>query len=144
MAARRAQHTLAGWVVEDPAAAAAELRDRGVAFEEYDLGASDRGWGCQHTCRQAAWCTGSEGNLLGFIQLKKAAAWRSVPFGPGPSARRVRMRACQRSLAALRHNENTAGSRPTAGVLASCSPPACASPRSPASSGLLRHAGLSV
>ena len=70
MTARRAQHTLAGWVVEDPAAAAAGQRDRGVAFEEHDLGASDRGWVASTPAGKAAWCTDSEGNLLGFIQLR--------------------------------------------------------------------------
>ncbi len=61
-------------------------------------------------------------------------------------------RACQPSLAALRHNDNVSGSR-----LAGCAPPSCSLPASAAHRGIdrvrrtpdlaysfLRHAGLSV
>ena len=47
----------------------------------------------------------------------------------------MRIRACQLSLAALRHNENATGSRPGGCAPPSCSPPASTRPRSPASSG---------
>jgi len=72
------QHTQMGWTVDDIDAAVAELRDRGVVFEEYDLpglktvdgiaeieGAypSDGGIG-----ERGAWFRDSEGNLIGIGQ----------------------------------------------------------------------------
>jgi predicted enzyme related to lactoylglutathione lyase len=72
------EHTQVGWAVDDIEAAVAELRDRGVVFEEYDVpglktvdgiadvaGAypSDGGIG-----ERAAWFHDSEGNLIGIGQ----------------------------------------------------------------------------
>jgi catechol 2,3-dioxygenase-like lactoylglutathione lyase family enzyme len=81
------QHTQMAWEVDDVEAAVAELRGRGVVFEDYDLPGlktvegiaeiagtypSDGGIG-----ERAAWFHDSEGNLLALGQ----------PFGPrkGPS-----------------------------------------------------------
>jgi catechol 2,3-dioxygenase-like lactoylglutathione lyase family enzyme len=64
-----AQHTLAAWIVDDIRAVVAELRDRGVVFEEYDLpglktedGIADLGF------ELAAWFKDSEGNTLSIGQ----------------------------------------------------------------------------
>lgn len=72
------QATQMGWVVDDIEATVAELRDRGVVFEEYDLPGletvdgiaevsgnypSDGGIG-----ERAAWFHDSEGNLIGLGQ----------------------------------------------------------------------------
>ena len=72
------QATQMGWVVDDIEAAVAELRDRGVVFEDYDLPGiktvdgiaevggnypSDGGIG-----ERAAWFHDSEGNLIGLGQ----------------------------------------------------------------------------
>jgi catechol 2,3-dioxygenase-like lactoylglutathione lyase family enzyme len=65
-----AQHTVAGWVVDDLEAEAAELRNRGVAFEDYDLPGLRTVDGVATTpAGKAAWFKDSEGNLLGMIQL---------------------------------------------------------------------------
>jgi catechol 2,3-dioxygenase-like lactoylglutathione lyase family enzyme len=71
-------HTQLGWAVDDIEAAVAELRGRGVVFEEYDLPGlttvdsiaevrgnypSDGGIG-----ERAAWFRDSEGNLFGLGQ----------------------------------------------------------------------------
>jgi catechol 2,3-dioxygenase-like lactoylglutathione lyase family enzyme len=64
-----AQHTVAGWSVDDIEAEVAELRSRGVVFEEYDtrhlrtvdgIATSDAG--------RAAWFKDIEGNILGVAQ----------------------------------------------------------------------------
>jgi catechol 2,3-dioxygenase-like lactoylglutathione lyase family enzyme len=63
------QHTLGGWVVDDIEAEVAELKARGVTFEEYD-------WPTLKTVNsiatigtdRAAWFKDSEGNILGLIQ----------------------------------------------------------------------------
>jgi catechol 2,3-dioxygenase-like lactoylglutathione lyase family enzyme len=63
------QHTLGGWVVDDIEAEVAELKARGVTFEEYD-------WPNLKTVNsiasigtdRAAWFKDSEGNILGLIQ----------------------------------------------------------------------------
>jgi catechol 2,3-dioxygenase-like lactoylglutathione lyase family enzyme len=71
-------HTQMGWEVEDIEATVAELRSRGVAFEEYDLpglrtvdGIAEvegnyptKGGGGE----RAAWFRDSEGNLIGIGQ----------------------------------------------------------------------------
>jgi catechol 2,3-dioxygenase-like lactoylglutathione lyase family enzyme len=65
-----AQHTLAGWNVEDVEAAVRELRERGVVFEEYDFpglktvdGIADLGY------ERAAWFKDPEGNILSVGQI---------------------------------------------------------------------------
>ena len=75
------RHTQMGWKVDDIDEAVAELRSRGVVFEDYDLpglktvdgiadieGAypSDGGIG-----ERAVWFRDSEGNLLGIGQAKR-------------------------------------------------------------------------
>jgi catechol 2,3-dioxygenase-like lactoylglutathione lyase family enzyme len=60
-----AQHTQAGWMVDDLESTVEELRGRGVVFEEYDFpglktekGIADLGY------ERAAWFRDSEGNIL--------------------------------------------------------------------------------
>jgi catechol 2,3-dioxygenase-like lactoylglutathione lyase family enzyme len=63
-----ALHTVAGWVVQDLEAEVAELRAKGVVFEEYDTpqvktvdGIADMPGG------RAAWFKDSEGNILALV-----------------------------------------------------------------------------
>ena len=65
-----APHTLGGWQTSDLEGEMAELRARGVVFEEYDYpglktvnGVAERGF------VRSSWFKDSEGNLLGLIQL---------------------------------------------------------------------------
>ena len=65
-----AQHTLAGWNVDDIDKEVAGLRASGVVFEEYDTpqlktvdGIATMPGG------RAAWFKDSEGNILGLVQL---------------------------------------------------------------------------
>jgi catechol 2,3-dioxygenase-like lactoylglutathione lyase family enzyme len=60
-----AQHTQAGWMVDDVDRTVDDLRGRGVVFEEYDFpglktenGIADLGY------ERAAWFKDSEGNIL--------------------------------------------------------------------------------
>jgi catechol 2,3-dioxygenase-like lactoylglutathione lyase family enzyme len=64
------QHTQAAWLVKNIADCVAELRRRGVVFEEYDLpglrtidGIADLGY------ERSAWFRDSEGNLLAIGEL---------------------------------------------------------------------------
>jgi predicted enzyme related to lactoylglutathione lyase len=64
------QHTQMAWFVKDIAATVAELKRRGVRFEEYDFpglktidGIADLGY------ELSAWFRDSEGNLLALGQL---------------------------------------------------------------------------
>jgi len=69
-AAGIAQHQLAAWVVEDLEAEVAELRGRGVEFEEYDQPGLRTVEGIARTpVGQAAWFKDSEGNVLTITQL---------------------------------------------------------------------------
>jgi len=70
-------HTQMGWEVEDIEATVAELRRRGVVFEEYDLpGLTTVGgiaeiegnYPSKGTGERAAWFRDSEGNMLGIGQ----------------------------------------------------------------------------
>lgn len=70
--AARGGHTQMGIRVPDCRAAVAELRSRGVVFEEYDFpglktvdGIADIGSG------SAAWFKDSEGNTVGVVQLDR-------------------------------------------------------------------------
>lgn len=68
---RRGGHTQAGIGVQDIEAAVAELRSRGVTFEEYDtpeLRTVD-GIATQPGGDRAAWFTDSEGNVLALVQF---------------------------------------------------------------------------
>jgi predicted enzyme related to lactoylglutathione lyase len=64
-----AQHTLGGWTVEDIEAEVAELKARGLVFEEYDTPhlKTVNSIAAIGTHR-AAWFKDSEGNILGLIQ----------------------------------------------------------------------------
>ncbi len=70
-----AEHTIGGWVVEDIASAVAELRGRGVVFEEYDgpgLRTVD-GIADLEGVERAAWFRDSEGNILSISQFLVSA-----------------------------------------------------------------------
>jgi predicted enzyme related to lactoylglutathione lyase len=67
----KAEHTVAGFQVEEIEPVVRELRDRGVVFEEYDLpgmktvgGIADLG-----PAGKAAWFTDSEGNIISIAQM---------------------------------------------------------------------------
>jgi len=71
------EHTQMGFEVEDLEAAVAELRQRGVAFEEYDFpglttvgGIADieGNYPSKGTGERGAWFRDSEGNMLGIGQ----------------------------------------------------------------------------
>jgi predicted enzyme related to lactoylglutathione lyase len=65
-----AEHTTAVWVVDDIKAEMAELKARGVVFEEYDLPGLKTVDGMASTdTGRAAWFKDSEGNILGLTQL---------------------------------------------------------------------------
>jgi len=65
-----AQHQVAAWVVEDLAAEVAELRARGVEFEQYDEPGLRTVDGIAVTpVGKAAWFKDSEGNVLTITQL---------------------------------------------------------------------------
>ena len=65
-----AQHTLAGWSVDDIEGEVAELKARGVVFEEYDLPSlkTVNGIATLGPIR-AAWFKDTEGNILGLVQM---------------------------------------------------------------------------
>jgi catechol 2,3-dioxygenase-like lactoylglutathione lyase family enzyme len=72
------EHTQMGWEVDDIEAAVAELRSRGVVFEEYDLPGLETVDGIAEVSgnypskggvgERAAWFRDSEGNLVGIGQ----------------------------------------------------------------------------
>jgi catechol 2,3-dioxygenase-like lactoylglutathione lyase family enzyme len=73
-------HTQMGWEVADIEATVAELRRRGVVFEEYDLpglktvdGIADiaGNYPSKGTGERAAWFYDSEGNLIGLGQATR-------------------------------------------------------------------------
>lgn len=72
------KHTLGGWVVADLEATMAELRARGVAFEDYALGdqgpTTENGVARDPTGGASAWLTDSEGNVLAVTQLPPGMA----------------------------------------------------------------------
>ena len=70
-------HTQMGWEVDDIDATVAELRSRGVVFEEYDLpgletvdgiAAVEGNYPSKGSGERAAWFRDSEGNLMGIGQ----------------------------------------------------------------------------
>ncbi|HEX9235387.1 MAG TPA: VOC family protein [Actinomycetota bacterium] len=63
-----APHTLAGWTVPDIEAEVAELRARGVVFEEYPNMPMEDGIATLPAVR-SAWFKDSEGNILGLVQF---------------------------------------------------------------------------
>ena len=63
-------HTQMGFAVKDIEATVAALKERGVAFNEYDFPGFDKTTSIAQTGPvRAAWFTDSEGNLLGIVQL---------------------------------------------------------------------------
>ena len=70
----RGGHTQLGFTTDDIEKEVAELRDRGVAFEEYDLpGLKTENGIAQTGTARAAWFKNSEGNTIGLIQLPPGA-----------------------------------------------------------------------
>jgi catechol 2,3-dioxygenase-like lactoylglutathione lyase family enzyme len=69
-AAGQAQHTLGSFEVDDIDAAVAALRERGVAFEEYDLPELETVGGIAlfPGGTRVAWFKDPEGNTLGIVQ----------------------------------------------------------------------------
>lgn len=65
------KHTVAGWVVDDIDASMAELRDRGVVFEEYDgtNGPKTENGVARADGGAAAWFKDSEDNILNLNEL---------------------------------------------------------------------------
>jgi catechol 2,3-dioxygenase-like lactoylglutathione lyase family enzyme len=67
----RADHTVAGWMVDDVETAVAELRKRGVVFEQYDvpgLKTDERGIAVSGPAK-SAWFKDSEGNILAVTEM---------------------------------------------------------------------------
>jgi catechol 2,3-dioxygenase-like lactoylglutathione lyase family enzyme len=63
-------HTQAGWIVDDIEAEVAELKARGLTFEEYETPDFKTVKSVATTGpAKAAWFKDSEGNLLGLVQL---------------------------------------------------------------------------
>jgi catechol 2,3-dioxygenase-like lactoylglutathione lyase family enzyme len=61
--------TVAGWIVADLDAEMRDLRQRGVTFEEYDLGDIQTHDGvADFGDERGAWFKDSEGNVLGVVQ----------------------------------------------------------------------------
>jgi catechol 2,3-dioxygenase-like lactoylglutathione lyase family enzyme len=64
------QFTQAGWQTDDIEAAVADLKSRGVVFEEYDFPNFKTVNSVVTTpANRAAWFKDSEGNLLGLVQF---------------------------------------------------------------------------
>ena len=65
-----AKHTVAGWSVPDVVAEVAELRAKGVVFEEYDIpGVQVTAGIAQMPAGRGAWFKDSEGNIIGIVEL---------------------------------------------------------------------------
>lgn len=72
-AGTKADHTVAGWLVEDVDEAVEELRERGVTFEQYDmpgLKTDERGIADIEGVK-GAWFKDPEGNILAITELPK-------------------------------------------------------------------------
>jgi catechol 2,3-dioxygenase-like lactoylglutathione lyase family enzyme len=83
--------TQMAWDVDDIAATVAELRSRGVVFEEYDLpglatvdgiAEVEGNYPSKGDGERAAWFRDSEGNMLGIGQAVRASA--EAPGGDAP------------------------------------------------------------
>jgi predicted enzyme related to lactoylglutathione lyase len=67
----KADHTVAGWLVEDVEKAVDELREKGVVFERYDmpgLKTDERGI-AESGGAKSAWFKDTEGNILAITEL---------------------------------------------------------------------------
>jgi catechol 2,3-dioxygenase-like lactoylglutathione lyase family enzyme len=68
-----AQHTLGAFVVRDVGAAVAELRGKGVTFEDYDLpGVKTVDGIAELGGTRGAWVKDPEGNILSVVELPAA------------------------------------------------------------------------
>ncbi|MFE4198748.1 VOC family protein [Paenarthrobacter sp. NPDC056912] len=65
-----AKNTQMGWMVSDVAATVAELRDKGVTFEDYDFPGlkTENGVATMPDGSAAAWFLDTEGNILSLNQ----------------------------------------------------------------------------
>jgi catechol 2,3-dioxygenase-like lactoylglutathione lyase family enzyme len=72
------KHTLGGWVVPNIDEAMRELRAKGVAFEDYDMGdqgpTTENGVARDPEGGAAAWFKDSEGNVLSITELPAGMA----------------------------------------------------------------------
>ncbi|HEY7522794.1 MAG TPA: VOC family protein [Candidatus Limnocylindrales bacterium] len=67
-----AQNTIAGWAVTDIESVVAELRGRGVAFEQYSLGEVPMVDGvADFGVAKAAWFKDSEGNTYELTEVRR-------------------------------------------------------------------------
>lgn len=69
----RADHTAAGWIVDDVEEAVREMGARGVVFERYDLPdlkTDERGIAADDVAK-TAWFKDPEGNILSIAELPK-------------------------------------------------------------------------
>jgi catechol 2,3-dioxygenase-like lactoylglutathione lyase family enzyme len=67
----KADHTVAGWLVEDVEKTVDELRARGIVFEQYDmpgLKTDERGIAARGPAK-SAWFKDSEGNILAITEI---------------------------------------------------------------------------
>jgi predicted enzyme related to lactoylglutathione lyase len=67
----KAEHTVAGWVVDDIEKAVEELSERGVVFEQYDmpgLKTDERGIAVSGPAK-SAWFKDTEGNILAVNEM---------------------------------------------------------------------------
>ncbi len=66
-------HTQASWIVDDVEAEVAELKARGVVFEEYDTPSFKTVQSIAITeVARGAWFKDSEGNLIGLVQFVRS------------------------------------------------------------------------
>jgi catechol-2,3-dioxygenase len=69
-----ARNTIAGWAVTDIESVMAKLRERGVTFEEYDLGEVETVDGlADFGVAKAAWFKDSEGNTFELSEVRQGA-----------------------------------------------------------------------
>lgn len=70
-AGTKADHTVAGWLVEDVEEAVEKLAERGVEFEQYDLPGlrTDERGIAELDGAKSAWFKDPEGNILAINQL---------------------------------------------------------------------------
>ena len=73
--ATKAEHTVAGWAVENIEEAVRPLRERGVVFEQYDLPGlkTDEHGIAAIGPAKSAWFKDSEGNILSIVEFESLA-----------------------------------------------------------------------
>lgn len=67
----KADHTVAGWLVDDIEKTVDQLSERGVVFEQYDipgLETNERGI-AESNGMKSAWFKDTEGNILSFAEM---------------------------------------------------------------------------